>query len=112
MAVKYQCAKCEKRFIEWGAEKLEFMCPDCNEKLELMGGTAVKPKAKAKRTLKRKAKPKKVKAPALSPSDYNEEMETEVKATDGLQIVEGSDLEDAPLTDVSGDAGPAASDLK
>jgi predicted RNA-binding Zn-ribbon protein involved in translation (DUF1610 family) len=31
MAVKFQCPKCEKRFVDWGAEKLGFKCPDCKE---------------------------------------------------------------------------------
>ncbi len=29
MSVKYQCPKCEARYIEWGAEKLGFKCPKC-----------------------------------------------------------------------------------
>lgn len=38
MAVKYHCRKCGKRFVEWGAEKLGFKCPDCeNEELVRVG---------------------------------------------------------------------------
>jgi len=29
MAVKYHCRKCGKRFVDWGAEKLGYKCPDC-----------------------------------------------------------------------------------
>lgn len=29
MPVKYQCPRCERRFVDWGAEKLGFKCPDC-----------------------------------------------------------------------------------
>ncbi len=29
MAVKYFCPKCERRFVDWGAEKLGFKCPAC-----------------------------------------------------------------------------------
>lgn len=111
MAVKYQCPKCEKRYVEWGAEKLEFKCPECEEKLELMGGASAKPKAKAKRTLKRKAKPKKVKARALSASDYNEDVEKEVLATDGLVIVDDKALDGAmeggPVANVDAGAEPS-----
>ena len=28
MPVKYQCPKCNRRFAEWGAEKLGFTCPN------------------------------------------------------------------------------------
>ncbi|MCX5769415.1 MAG: hypothetical protein NTZ09_03960 [Candidatus Hydrogenedentes bacterium] len=30
MAVKYHCRKCGKRFMDWGAEKLGYKCPDCD----------------------------------------------------------------------------------
>jgi hypothetical protein len=30
MAVKYECPKCGRRFIDWGAEKLGFKCPGCS----------------------------------------------------------------------------------
>ena len=29
MPVKYECPKCKRRFVEWGAEKLSYLCPDC-----------------------------------------------------------------------------------
>lgn len=38
MTVKYECPKCNKRFVEWGAKKLEFKCPVCTPK---KGGEAV-----------------------------------------------------------------------
>ncbi len=31
MAIKYHCPKCGKRYVEWGAEKLGFRCPDCQD---------------------------------------------------------------------------------
>lgn len=40
MAVKYQCPKCDRRFLDWGAEKLGFKCPTCSEDL-LRVGTAI-----------------------------------------------------------------------
>jgi len=30
MAIKYECTKCGKRYVDWGAEKLGFICP-CSE---------------------------------------------------------------------------------
>jgi hypothetical protein len=39
MPVKYQCPKCERRFVEWGAQKLNFKCPTCpDEELVRLGG--------------------------------------------------------------------------
>lgn len=38
-AKKYHCRKCGRRFIDWGAEKLNFKCPDCDgEELVRVGG--------------------------------------------------------------------------
>lgn len=38
MPVKYHCPKCERRFVDWGAEKLGFKCPACpNEELVRVG---------------------------------------------------------------------------
>lgn len=31
MPLKYYCPKCNKRFVDWGAEKLNFKCPDCKD---------------------------------------------------------------------------------
>ena len=35
MPVKYHCPKCGKRFVDWGAEKVGFLCPHC-ESVELL----------------------------------------------------------------------------
>ena len=59
MSVKYICQKCSKRFVDWGAEKLGYRCPDC-EDAELVRASeheAAKPR-KAKPTLKRKPRKK------------------------------------------------------
>ena len=53
MAVKYECPKCGKKYIDWGAEKLGFQCADCKEEL-LEIGLESKAPAKAKPSLKRK----------------------------------------------------------
>jgi len=53
MAVKYHCKKCGKRFIDWGAEKLGYSCPDCEgEKLVRVGLS--EEKAVRRPSLKRK----------------------------------------------------------
>ncbi|NIA15251.1 MAG: hypothetical protein GWP08_14370 [Nitrospiraceae bacterium] len=55
MPVKYICQECGKRFVDWGAEKLGYRCPDCKDS-ELVRASehqAAKPK-KPKPSLKRK----------------------------------------------------------
>jgi phage FluMu protein Com len=31
MPLKFHCPKCNRRFVEWGAEKLDFKCPECED---------------------------------------------------------------------------------
>lgn len=61
MPLKYHCPKCGKRFVEWGAEKLGFKCPDCDDQeLVRVGISDDKPSRRS--TLKRstrKAAPRK-----------------------------------------------------
>ncbi len=40
MPVKFQCPKCERRFVEWGAQKLNFKCPNCAGQELLRVGSA------------------------------------------------------------------------
>ena len=66
MAVKYYCRKCGKRFVDWGAEKHGFKCPDCEgEELTRVGLS--EEKAVRKPTLRRK--PARRPVPVLSTSD-------------------------------------------
>ena len=88
MPLKYYCPKCDKRYIDWGAEKLDFKCPDCEGETLYRVGThpdgvdgapslskrpakrKAKAKAKAKPKAKAKAKPKaKAKAKAKAKDD-------------------------------------------
>ena len=40
MAIKYECPRCGRRFVEWGAERFGFRCPQCqDEELIRLGGT-------------------------------------------------------------------------
>jgi len=60
MAVKYHCRKCGKRFVDWGAEKLEYKCPDCDdEELVRIGSAEDKPvkRPSLKRKVPRPPKP-------------------------------------------------------
>ena len=61
MPIKYYCPKCHRRFLEWGAEKLAFACPnpDCEaEQLVLMESTTLEAPEKPKlKKVKRKKTP-------------------------------------------------------
>lgn len=47
MPVKYHCPQCERRFIDWGAEKLNYICPDCTgTRLMRVGGSPDDPPSK------------------------------------------------------------------
>jgi len=86
MTVKYRCPKCERKFIDWGAEKLGFKCPDCEDtelsqismEVPVKAKTKAKSKAKAKKKAKSKAKAKpslkrKKKKSADTPSNFDED---------------------------------------
>ncbi len=62
VAVKYICPKCGRRFVDWGAEKLNFKCPteECAEEtLVLLGSESadLEDKPKLKRVRKAKVAP-------------------------------------------------------
>ena len=89
MAVKYHCRKCGKRFVEWGAQKLDFRCPDCEtEELVRMGSS--EDKAPKRPTLKRR-----VRRPAAEEAEGKEEAlladteETEEVETDEVLFEAG-----------------------
>lgn len=56
MPIKYYCRKCEKRYVEWGAEKLSFLCPTCEgeQLVRVGGGTPGKSTAKPSLRLREK----------------------------------------------------------
>jgi DNA-directed RNA polymerase subunit RPC12/RpoP len=63
VAIKYYCPKCHKRFVEWGAKKSGFKCPnaDCgHEELKLMDSAVLieaVEKPKLKRVKRKKTPP-------------------------------------------------------
>lgn len=52
MPVKYHCPRCGKRYVEWGAEKMGFRCPDCEEE-ELVRIGSPEDRSSKKTSLKR-----------------------------------------------------------
>jgi len=84
MPLKYYCPKCDKRFVDWGAEKLGFKCPDCaGETLYRVGtqpeGDGAAPSL-SKSAAKRKVKPRaKV---AADDNEYGDELVGAVAVSD------------------------------
>lgn len=108
MAIKYQCPKCKSRYVEWGAEKLGFNCPHCeDQKLVRAGASGLL--GDSAPTLKRR--PKKVEKP-YSEDEYGSEFE---EYEEGVDNEAGSLLvaremgvyadDDVPGTDVVTDVG-------
>ena len=107
MPIKYFCPKCSKRFVDWGAEKLNFKCPVCiEEDLLRVGGSdelhtpskkpSLKRKTKAKKAAKKAAKKKKV--PTVT--SKVETVDLDVSGVEGEKEFE---IEDSLLTVPDGD---------
>ena len=73
MPVKYQCPKCNRRFADWGAEKLSYQCPHddhcppdvADETIELVRvGGPIEDPAPSGPTLKRRSRKAAAKPPA------------------------------------------------
>lgn len=109
MAMKYQCRGCGKRYVDWGAEKLGFKCPDC-ENEELVPAGQAEEKVARRPALKRKPR-RSAAASHLGESELivqdieeieAEEVEVEFEheegaaflASDDDAVQEGLDIED------------------
>ncbi len=113
MVAKYQCPKCERRFVEWGAEKLDFKCPHCSDGILVRVGA--RPSAPVSPKLKRR--PAKVIAPEEedlvgAEADIEEE---EVEVVDEVEVpdfeVHATDAEE-PEPVVVGEPEPHTSDIE
>lgn len=127
VAVKFFCPKCGRRFVEWGAEKLEFKCPTegCEqEQLLALGSNELDLEDKSK--IKRPKKSKSI-VPLVNPEDdvsgledgfiddadadlddeeeELEEEEEEVVAPVAAVVVDTEILDDDADDDDAGDAG-------
>lgn len=108
MAVKYRCPKCEKRFIDWGAEKLGFVCPDCEgEKLLEVSHSAAKDQARVKKPAKRKKKKKAVVASRAAAVEATPAKDS----SEGFEELASSDIDkidefkDTAITDAEEEGG-------
>ncbi|HNR30342.1 MAG TPA: hypothetical protein PKI11_05595 [Candidatus Hydrogenedentes bacterium] len=118
MPVKYKCPKCERRYVEWGAEKYGFKCPHCVQE-ELVRLGAVEQSSSRQTSMKRRLRRpapqpvpdeeaemlEVVEAPA--PEDVDEE-EEELEEEEEVQVGVGAAAVPSTEEDADTDAEPAA----
>ena len=97
MAVKYQCPNCERRFVDWGAEKLGYKCPECGDS-DLLRVGAPDEIGKAAPSLKRKkaakaalAKKSAAKKAAAKKSTAKKSTAKKSTAKDANDVIVGDD---------------------
>lgn len=117
MPVKYQCPKCERRYVEWGAAKFGFKCPHCiDEELVRLGAIeqTTSRQSSLKRRLRRPA-PQPVAAEeeemlepieTVAPEELEEEEETEQE--EEVQVGVGVAPVAVPEEDVGAETETAA----
>jgi predicted nucleic acid-binding Zn-ribbon protein len=102
MTVKYRCPKCERKFVDWGAEKLGFKCPECDDTELSAISMEVPVKAKAKAKSKSKAKSK-AKAKAKAKPSLKRKSSKAAKAASNFDDEdELTSSTDMPSEDLSG----------
>jgi len=116
MPVKYQCPNCDKRFVDWGAAKLGFKCPNCKD-TDLVRLGVSDDKAAQRPTLKRhKKKPAKrpVEEPAIATVDLAGVNEAEIGEGNSIGRIDLSLQEDtAPeAVEANGDKAEAINGSK
>lgn len=95
MPVKYYCPKCDRRFVDWGAEKLGYKCPDCEDKVLIRLGQQEEQPAPAPPRLSRR--PKRPDKPVVDDDIESIDGEEEFEEEEGL--AESDDIELADDTD-------------
>lgn len=98
MAVKYECPKCQRRFVDWGAERLGFKCPHderCtdvspSDVIALIKVTAGGELAEAAASLKRKPKKEVIAVPVEEEIDdvVDEDADDEVLEEEVEEVIE------------------------
>ena len=106
MPLKYYCLKCDKRFVDWGAEKLGFKCPDCEGQPLYRVGTHPDGEGApslSKSAAKRKAKPR-VKV-AVEEGEFDEEFSGAAVVGDVDESLDADvSLDEDEDTDIIGDS--------
>ena len=100
MPIKYECPKCNRRFVDWGAEKLGFKCPDCEEQDLLRVGAPAATESPAP-SLRRQNK-KTSEKPAPSPVETDDSLDDD----DDAFLDDDDDSSDDDSFDDDGDENP------
>ena len=117
MAVKFRCTKCNRKFIDWGVDKVKSgdACDDCHgEYLEQVGYDATQAAPRKKPALKRKRArvPVEAESPALATYDDDQtapDLDTLTSPDSGGNVDDVDDFSDESA-DVDADAGEDADD--
>jgi DNA-directed RNA polymerase subunit RPC12/RpoP len=99
MAVKYECPKCGRRYVEWGAEKVNFQCPHCSgaEVVKLLRLGSREEVELAAASLKRRAKKEVIVAPV--DDDIDDVVDDEEAEVEEIEVGTGVGLVDPALED-------------
>jgi len=111
MTIKYVCPKCNKLFVDWGAEHLDFKCPDCEgQNLVRAGGSAsrVEQQPGLRRAPKKSPKPKRSKKPK-EPTPSSETDASAIESAD--EDVAAVAVDDSDFEDTDADGGSVDDDF-
>lgn len=95
MTAKYHCRKCGKRFVDWGAEKLGYKCPDCDGE-ELIRVGSPDDKTVRRPSLKRKPRVRPVPIPMEEEDLTIEDIEAEPVEEEAIYTDEEEEVEEEP----------------
>jgi len=103
VAEKYHCPTCGRRFVEWGAKKMEFICPSegCDHVKLILSDSdsmSVEAKPKSKRTRRSKSI-----VPVTNPEESPSELDNEFSLADAHDF---SDETDKDIDDVDDEDEP------
>jgi hypothetical protein len=106
MAIKFECPKCGRRFVDWGAEKYGYKCPNClkdkGDDVDLQRVGAGEEGTPKRSSLKRSVRRTAV-APAV-PLDEDEALVPDMEALDsGDSSVGDGEVEDLDDSEQEGE---------
>lgn len=96
VAVKYICPKCGRRFVDWGAEKLQYKCPteECNEETLVLPGAS--DEDQEERPALKKSRKRKTAVPAVASALDIVEMDGTFIESDNDDVDEDDEEDTSP----------------